>query len=154
MRLKVYLLIPFCLLACVGNVQQNKPKSNTTHQREPEKVNEEENSDFSVMFGDLTEREIDTTHIWNRIAESIYNISVPDFVHEPFAVKLLEKARDLNEEKKVRDTFSPICHPRDTLIFISHIILITGKTFCAFWKKLDDNENNFSDIYSNSSLNF
>jgi hypothetical protein len=146
MRLKVYLLIPFCLLACVGNVQQNKPKSNTTHQREPEKVNEEENSDFSVMFGDLTEREIDSTHIWNRIAESIYNISVPDLVHNPNAMELLEECKELNEEKKVRNTFSPMCHPGDTIYFICHLIIEKGNKYLAFWKKHKGRKTDFSDV--------
>lgn len=124
---KLLIVIPLCLLACVGNVKLNKPKSN--------------------ISGNKNESKIDSTHIWNRIAESIYNISVPDFVHEPFAIKLLQESKALNQEQKVRETFSPMCYPGDTLFFICHITLITGYNSFAFWKKVDDKETNFTDIY-------
>lgn len=144
--MRLYLIIPLCLIACVGNVQQNRPKSITAQQREPDKGNEEENPNFSVMFGDMTEREIDSTHIWNRIAESIYNISVPDLVHDPFAMQLLEECKELNEEKKVRDTFSPMCHPGDTIYFICHLIIEKGNKYLAFWKKHKGKKTDFSDV--------
>lgn len=105
---KLYTLIPLCFMACVGNVQLNKPRSNTTLQMEPDKGHEEVDLSYSVMLGDLTEREIDSTHIWNRIAESIYNISVPDLVHNPNAMELLEECKELNEEKKY-ETHSLLC---------------------------------------------
>lgn len=143
---KLYMLIPLCFMACIGNVQHNKPKSITTQQRELDRGHEEVDLTYSVMFGDLTKREIDSTHIWNRIAESIYNISVPDLVHNPDAMELLEECKELNEEKKVRDTFSPMCHPGDTIYFICHLIIEKRNKYLAFWKKHKGRKTDFSDV--------
>lgn len=70
---KLYMLIPLCFMACIGNVQHNKPKSITTQQRELDRGHEEVDLTYSVMFGDLTKKEIDSTHFWNRIA-NLYTI--------------------------------------------------------------------------------
>ena len=92
---KLYMLISLCFIACVGNVQHNKTKSITTQQMEPDKGHEEADLTYSVMFGDLTEREIDSTHIWNRMIETMFNLSELDFVSKPHALKALEKLKFL-----------------------------------------------------------
>lgn len=134
-------------MACVGNVRHNMSKSITTQQREPDKGHEEVDLTYSVMFGDLTERKIDSTHIWNRMIETMFNLSEPDFVTKPHALKALERLKFLGQENKVRDSLSILCHPRDTLLFIYCIVLSQNSESVCFWKKIDDSETEFPDIY-------
>ena len=151
MKVRLFMIIPLCFMACVGNVQQNKLKSNTTLQRASEKIKEPEKEDndpfFSVILDGVRERKIDSTHIWNRIFEAMCNISEPDFKGKPLASTALQKIKYLGQEKKVRDSLSPLLHPRDTFLFLSYISLPWKESVC-FWKKIDDKDTLFSDRYT------